>query len=239
VEELDPAQAIVATLIVEQCHGARELLRDACSLLQRDAAEDAAAAIAADDELDAGCAAALRAVELALAAGPATLVHVQTAFALLRIIDHVERIGDYGVTIAKLVLLCADLPKDPLVVYALALAAADVDAMFETAIGCLVDLDPVAAESLVVADQAVNTANRVIVKQLLDVGADSRLREWAMRMVLVARCLERAGDHLVDVGEQVAWVATGQLREFTDASSPRSARLRTRRQGALDSPPLP
>jgi len=39
-----------------------------------------------------------------------------------------------------------------------------------------------------------------------------------MRMILVSRCLERIGDLAVDIGEQTAFLVTGQFREFTDAS---------------------
>jgi phosphate transport system protein len=44
------------------------------------------------------------------------------------------------------------------------------------------------------------------------------VREWAMHMILVARCLERIGDNAVDIGEQTAFVVTGLFREFSDAS---------------------
>ena len=39
-----------------------------------------------------------------------------------------------------------------------------------------------------------------------------------MRMIIVSRCLERIGDHAVDIGEQTAYLVTGEFREFTDAS---------------------
>ena len=35
-----------------------------------------------------------------------------------------------------------------------------------------------------------------------------------------ARALERVGDQAVDIGEQVAYLVTGEFREFTDASHP-------------------
>ena len=38
-------------------------------------------------------------------------------------------------------------------------------------------------------------------------------------MILVSRCLERIGDHAVDIGEQTAYLVTGEFREFTDAST--------------------
>jgi len=44
--------------------------------------------------------------------------------------------------------------------------------------------------------------------------------EWGIRMYVVSRQLERIGDNAVDIGEQVAFLVTGQFREFTDASHP-------------------
>ena len=46
------------------------------------------------------------------------------------------------------------------------------------------------------------------------------MREWAMFMILVARCLERIGDNSVDIAEQVVFVVTGLFEEFADASTP-------------------
>jgi phosphate transport system protein len=42
--------------------------------------------------------------------------------------------------------------------------------------------------------------------------------EWSLRMIVASRCLERVGDHAVDIGEQAAFLATGEFREFSDAS---------------------
>ena len=64
----------------------------------------------------------------------------------------------------------------------------------------------------------VNKLNREIFRLALDIGDDADRREWAMHMILVARCLERIGDNAVDIGEQTAFVVTGLFREFSDAS---------------------
>jgi len=53
---------------------------------------------------------------------------------------------------------------------------------------------------------------------VLDLGGDTSKREWGLRMIIVSRCLERIGDHAVDIGEQTAFLITGEFREFTDAS---------------------
>ena len=39
-----------------------------------------------------------------------------------------------------------------------------------------------------------------------------------MRMIVVSRCLERVGDNAVDIGEQTAFLVTGEFHEFSDAS---------------------
>ena len=53
---------------------------------------------------------------------------------------------------------------------------------------------------------------------MLSFGRDPTLQEWGLRMILVSRCFERIGDHAVDIGERTAYLATGEFREFTDAS---------------------
>ena len=50
--------------------------------------------------------------------------------------------------------------------------------------------------------------------------AEPSLREWGLRMVVVARTIERIGDRAVDIGEQTAYLLTAEFREFTDASHP-------------------
>ena len=45
-----------------------------------------------------------------------------------------------------------------------------------------------------------------------------RALEWGVRMNVVSRHIERVGDNAVDIAEQVAYLLTGEFREFTDAS---------------------
>jgi phosphate transport system protein len=54
----------------------------------------------------------------------------------------------------------------------------------------------------------------------VDVMAEPALREWGLRMFVVARTIERIGDRAVDIGEQTAYLITSEFREFTDASHP-------------------
>ena len=71
---------------------------------------------------------------------------------------------------------------------------------------------------LVDLDELIDRANRRVVSHVLKLGGDEALREWGLHMIIVSRCLERIGDHAVDIGEQTAYLVTGEFREFTDAS---------------------
>jgi phosphate transport system protein len=56
--------------------------------------------------------------------------------------------------------------------------------------------------------------------KVLESSGGKQMLEWGIRMYVVSRQIERIGDNAVDIGEQVAFLVTGQFREFTDASHP-------------------
>ncbi len=60
-------------------------------------------------------------------------------------------------------------------------------------------------------DELIDRANRRAVQHLLALGSNRELREWGLRMIIVSRCLERIGDHSVDIGEQIAYLVTGRV----------------------------
>ena len=60
------------------------------------------------------------------------------------------------------------------------------------------------AQDLVRQDDEIDRLNRDVFHLALEIGDDADTREWAMHMMLVARCIERIGDNAVDIGEQTA-----------------------------------
>jgi phosphate transport system protein len=90
--------------------------------------------------------------------------------------------------------------------------------MIRVALDSFASRDVAGAESLVEVDELIDRANRRMVKRVLELGGDEEAREWGLRMILVARSIERIGDHAVDIGEQTTYLVTGEFREFTDAS---------------------
>ena len=141
--------------------------------------------------------------------------------ALLHVIRCVERMGDQCVNIAKLVPLSGyESPKDKDMLDAIErmgqLARSQVSQAKEAFAARNVEL----AQDLVRQDAEINRLNRDIFKRAVEVGDNLDMREWAMFMILVARCIERVGDNTVDIAEQIVFVVTGLFREFADASTP-------------------
>jgi phosphate transport system protein len=140
--------------------------------------------------------------------------------AMLHINLLLERSADGCVTVAKLSRLVADTSPDAALIDTLVEMGERAEEMLRVALTALADRDLAGAESLVDLDEAIDRANRRFVERLVDLMVDPGLREWGLRMVVVARTIERIGDRAVDIGEQVAYVLTGQFREFSDASHP-------------------
>jgi phosphate transport system protein len=133
---------------------------------------------------------------------------------------HLERMGDYCVTIAKLTKLASDAEQDERLVQAFEEMGQRAEEMIRVALDSFQRRDLAGASSLVDLDELIDRANRRAVERVLDFADDVSKREWGLRMIIVSRCLERIGDHAVDIGEQTAYLVTGEFREFTDASHP-------------------
>ena len=92
--------------------------------------------------------------------------------------------------------------------------------MIRVALDSFTARDAGKAETLVELDELIDRANRNATEDVLSLGDSQEEREYGLRMLVVSRCVERIGDHAVDIGEQVAYLVTGVFQEFTDASHP-------------------
>ena len=144
--------------------------------------------------------------------------------ALLHAMKNIERMGDQCVNIAKMVPLAGhEPPEDERI-------RSNIQQMGEQARQQVIQCkqafkrrDVALAQDLVRQDDEIDRLNKEVFHLALEIGDDPDLREWAMHMMLIARCIERIGDNAVDIGEQTAFVVTGLFREFEDASHPELA----------------
>jgi phosphate transport system protein len=133
---------------------------------------------------------------------------------------HLERVGDMAVNIAKVTSATMDLPRSDTVLAHLEEMGDLVSKMLRTALDAFALRDAGLAEKLPDMDEPVDRLNRNMYREVVALAHDHGLLDWGIRMNMVSRQLERVGDHAVDIGEQVAFLLTGEFREFTDASHP-------------------
>jgi phosphate transport system protein len=142
---------------------------------------------------------------------------------LLHVNEHLERMGDLCVNLVRAMPDLVERPPPAEVRATLTQMGAAVRRVVKAALACLADSDGAAAERLPALDATVDQLNDRIFDQLEQI-TDPTAVAWATRLVLVARFLERLGDQAVDVGEQVCFIVTGEVREL---QPPKAARTPT------------
>ena len=148
---------------------------------------------------------------------------LRLAAALLHTIRCIERMGDQCANMAKLVPLSGyEAPKDPTILELIEKMGISVRQQVLQTRDAFRTRHVSLARDLVRQDVEVNRLNRDIFQRAVDAGDDPEVREWAMFMILVARCLERIGDNTVDIAEQTVFVVTGLYREFAESQETHS-----------------
>ena len=193
-------------------------VRGAVTALESQDAELCDEVIAFDDEIDNRYRRIERLVEETLALETPVAGDLRLVLAVLHAAIHLERIGDQAVTIAKLTKLTADLETQHDLVEGLREMGERCEEMVRIALDAFAERDLERARSLVDLDELVDRTNRRVTDKVLEMAASPGLQEWGMRMIVVARCLERIGDNAVDIGEQTAFLVTGEFHDFGEAS---------------------
>ena len=200
---------VEAELVLRSLRGAVEALVTGDSQLADEV-------IAFDDDIDDVYLRTEQAIELLLARQTPVASDLRLVLAILHSNLHLERMGDLCTTVAKLTKLSADLPSDVVLLEAFREMGERGQEMIRVALESLHTRNSQLAESLLDLDELIDRSNRRVVSRLLELGRENL--EWGLRAIVASRCLERIGDHAVDIGEQAAFLATGEFREFTDAS---------------------
>ena len=215
-EELD---SIELEVLVEGELAERAIDRAVTALVTGDA-DLAREVIAEDDAVDERYLSVERRILEVLALQTPVAGDLRRLSAILHINLHLERIGDQAVNAAKIFLSVRDLPPGATVLSHLNEMGDMVRAMIRTALASLRDRDLELALTLTAMDDPVDRLNMGMYREVAALASDPQMLEWGLRMNVLARQLERVGDNAVDIGEQVAFLLTGEFREFTDASHP-------------------
>jgi phosphate transport system protein len=215
----DELQALEAGIGYEGQLAERALARAMEALVRKDVAE-ADQVVAEDDLLDEQYLDVERRILELLAMQTPVATDLRLVSAILHINLHLERIGDMAVNIAKISKAVVALPSDPRVLSHLEEMGDISRSMVRTALESFQRRDLELCMTLPTLDDPVDNLNRGMYREVVALAADPLTLEWGVQMHMVARQLERVGDHAVDIGEQVGFLLTGEFREFTDASHP-------------------
>lgn len=134
--------------------------------------------------------------------------------AILHINIHLERMADLCVDIARFVIITKDFIVNPSILENLLEMGSSAQKMIATSLKAFSERDISMAKNLPKLDDPIDKLNRQIFKEMAASSFDEKMLDWATRMILVSRYLERFGDHAVDIGEQVAFLLTGKVHEF-------------------------
>lgn len=139
--------------------------------------------------------------------------------AALKMITDMERIGDQAADIAEIVKstdmsLVRGFPKIPQM-------AAKTSEMVHDAVRSFVDRDLALATATQAADDAVDRMFDDVASEMIDfiVHADAADAQKAIDVIMIAKYLERIGDHATNIAEWVDFAITGVHDAIFDSKS--------------------
>jgi phosphate transport system protein len=205
--------------ILEMGNLVLEMVAEAMAALAERDCDRAEAAIRMDDRVDASYREVEQGVFNTLALQAPVATELRLCSALLHTDLHLERMGDLCVNIAKFTLLVRDFPEDPTLMAQLQEMGGHARKLITRALEAFARRDLDLVNTLPELDDPLDKLNKGLFRRLVQLAANDETRlDWAMRMVLVARYLERLGDHAVDIGEQVIFLVTGDYVELASNS---------------------
>jgi phosphate transport system protein len=128
----------------------------------------------------------------------------------MKIVGDIERIGDNGVNIARRALEIMQEPElKP--VTDLPLAAAAAERILRQSLDAFVSYDSKLAKQVIVDDRYIDDVCEQMLRELLTyMFEDPSTTTRVLRLMFVARNLERVGDHAKNIAEMVIFLVDGQ-----------------------------
>ncbi len=131
---------------------------------------------------------------------------------VLRLSASLERVGDYAKNIAKRTSVLAEMPPIEGSDAALKRMAREVQHMLKDALDAFVNRDAELAEDVLQRDQGVDQMYNALFREFLTyMMEDPRAITGCMHLHFIAKNLERMGDLVTNMAEQVIYLTTGHM----------------------------
>jgi len=128
----------------------------------------------------------------------------------LKIVRDIERIGDTAVNIAE---RAQELIQEPELkrLIALPIMAQSAQQILKESLDAFVNEDATLAEQVVFSDKAIDDLYEQIFRELLTyMIEDTHNISRALKLIFIAKHLERVGDHSANIAEMVVFMVRGQ-----------------------------
>ena len=138
--------------------------------------------------------------------------------AILNIITEIERIGDYAVGIARIVILIGgEPPLKPLV--DIPLMAEKTTDMLNRSLDAFINRNAEAAKKIAKEDDMIDNLYDQVFRELLIIMAeDPKTITRATRLIWTAHNLERVADRVTNICERVVFIVTGKMEEISSSN---------------------
>jgi phosphate transport system protein len=188
------------------------ILRDAARALAERDEELAGRVVAADRRIDAleeevnEEAARLIALRAPIASD------LRTVLTVLKISGNLERCGDYAKNMAKRTTVLVTMPAIEGASIAIRNMAREVEQMMKDALDAYIQRDAELAQDVRLRDADVDQMYNALFREFLThMMEDPRNITACMHLHFIAKNLERMGDHVTSIAEQVIYLVTGEI----------------------------
>ena len=219
MHEIDHLKA----MLLEQCAVVEQTVRDAVHAFETRDPVLARRLLAVEDEIDRQEVAIEEECLKILALHQPVAVDLRYVVAILKMNNDLERMADLADHIADNAVHMAAEPGAP-VPSELAAMADKAVAMVKVCLDAVVELEAESARMVIAADDEVNTLNRAVLRlALASIEKNPQTAGHAIRLIGVARHLERIADHATNIAEDVLYTLGGEIvrhRSRTPATAP-------------------
>lgn len=137
---------------------------------------------------------------------------LRTVMTVFKISSDLERCGDYAKNMAKRTTVLAEVAPVGSAGVSIRKMAREVQLMLKDALDAYIQRDDKLAEQVIRRDEEVDQIYNSLFRELLThMMEDPRSITPCMHLHFVAKNVERMGDHVTNIAEQVVYLVTGEL----------------------------
>lgn len=202
----------IQTQIIKMGGIVEQAIIDMCDALKNNDIEMITNICASDAEIDALEEHINADVVRLIALRAPTAGDLRTVLCVMKMSSNLERIGDYTKNIGRRALVLLERPLIPATINSIRMMAREVTQMLKDVLDAYTDKNAELAENVRARDEHIDeiysSLFREFVTYMLE---DQRHITPCLHLHFIAKNIERIGDHVTNIAEQIIYMTTGQL----------------------------